>query len=143
MKWIDVEEIKNNRKRIIQFLTAMGAIVLLYVFFSLIGVGCPIKFLTGISCCGCGMTRAYVALLHLDFKQAFFFHPLFALPPLFIILFLIKNKISIKIYRAILFTMCFAFVIVYLYRMISGGSDVVVFHPQEGVIFRAIQRIFF
>lgn len=143
MKWMDVEEIKKNRKRIIQFLTAMGAIVILYGFFSLVGVGCPIKFLTGVSCCGCGMTRAYWALLHLDFRKAFFFHPLFALPPLFIILFLIKNKISIKIYKTLLFTMCFAFVIVYLYRMTSGGSDVVVFRPQEGIIYRVIQRIFF
>ena len=36
-----------------------GIPILLYVT----GIGCPIKFWTGVSCPGCGMTRAWLAAL--------------------------------------------------------------------------------
>lgn len=45
--------------------------------------------LFGIPCVTCGMTRAYVNLLHLDIKKAFFYHPLFFLVPFF---FFIREK---------------------------------------------------
>ena len=47
----------------------------------LLGVGCPIRYVTGIPCPGCGLTRAYWAVLHLDFAAAFSYHPLFWLVP--------------------------------------------------------------
>ena len=31
---------------------------------------CPIRRLFGISCLGCGLTRGFIAILHLDFKEA-------------------------------------------------------------------------
>lgn len=40
---------------------------------------CPFKSLFGIDCPGCGMTRALIAALKLDFKTAFHYHPLFLL----------------------------------------------------------------
>lgn len=53
--------------------------------FSLIGVGCPIRFVTGISCPGCGMTRAWVELLRLHPLAALAYHPLFWVFPLAVI----------------------------------------------------------
>lgn len=41
------------------------------------GVGCPFRFFTGVCCPGCGMTRAYLALLSGDVPAAFAYHPLF------------------------------------------------------------------
>jgi hypothetical protein len=38
---------------------------------------CLIKTLTGLSCPGCGSTRALHALLHLRFAEAFSLNPLF------------------------------------------------------------------
>ncbi|WP_373689128.1 DUF2752 domain-containing protein [Clostridium sp. YIM B02551] len=52
-------------------------VTLLYAILRVVGIGCPIKFLTGISCAGCGMTRAWIRVIHLDFKGAFYYHPLF------------------------------------------------------------------
>ncbi|MCF0259030.1 MAG: DUF2752 domain-containing protein [Erysipelotrichaceae bacterium] len=37
---------------------------------------CPVKFVTGLSCPGCGMTRAAIALLHLDFAASWYWHPM-------------------------------------------------------------------
>lgn len=60
-------------------------------------IPCLVKALFGIPCPGCGMTRAYIRVLHLDFVGAFQLHPMFwAMPILFAYyLFdgkLIKNK---------------------------------------------------
>ena len=38
---------------------------------------CPFYLLTGFQCPGCGSQRAIHSLLHLDFKQAFLYNPLF------------------------------------------------------------------
>ena len=46
------------------------------------GWNCPIKYLTGVPCPGCGLSRALAALLRLDFWTALRFHPMvFVLPP--------------------------------------------------------------
>lgn len=50
------------------------------VFFSYVFlIGCPIKALFNFECPFCGMTRAHIALLRLDFSTAFFHHRLFFL----------------------------------------------------------------
>ncbi|MBQ6823786.1 MAG: DUF2752 domain-containing protein, partial [Clostridia bacterium] len=58
--------------------------VLLYL---LLGVNCPTKLFLKIDCPFCGMTRAHLAALRLDFKAAFGYHPFFFLgiPYLFLI----------------------------------------------------------
>lgn len=38
-------------------------------------IGCPIRFLSGIPCPGCGLTRSLAALLSGDFRTSFAFHP--------------------------------------------------------------------
>ena len=93
--------------------SAVAAIVFLYIILESFGVTCPIKFVTGISCAGCGMSRAWLSLLRFDIKKAFYFHPLFWLPPLFIIIFLCKKYINKKIYNIFIFTMAALCVIVY------------------------------
>lgn len=57
----------------------LAVVLVVYVFV----VGrCPVYWLTGIPCPGCGMTRAFEALLHLDIAGAFYYHPLFwTVPP--------------------------------------------------------------
>ena len=41
---------------------------------------CPFKLIFGIDCPGCGMTRALISVLHLDFIAAFSYHQLFFIP---------------------------------------------------------------
>lgn len=42
-----------------------------YAALLLSGITCPIKQWTGISCPGCGMTRAWLSVLHGDFLRPF------------------------------------------------------------------------
>lgn len=118
----------------------VGTIVLIYTIFDLVGIGCPIKFVTGISCLGCGMTRAWMSVLQLDFAGAFYFHPLFMLPPIAAIVYFCKSKINIKIYKIIMLTMVMAFITIYLYRLIFTDGDIVVFEPENNIIFRLLEH---
>ena len=129
---------KNERKELI---CAVTAVVVLYTAMESIGITCPIKFITGISCAGCGMSRAWMAFLHLDIAKAFAYHPLFWLVPIAVIVLLCKSKINIKFYKIFMFTIAGAFVIVYLYRMFIGTGDIVVFEPQNNILFRIIQKL--
>ena len=129
---------KNGRKELI---CAVTAVVVLYTAMESIGITCPIKFITGISCAGCGMSRAWISLLHFNIHDAFMYHPLFFLPPVVVIVMLLKSKINIKFYKIFMFTIAGAFVIVYLYRMFIGTGDIVVFEPQNNILFRIIQKL--
>lgn len=117
-----------------------ATIVFIYVIFDVVGIGCPIKFVTGISCLGCGMTRAWLALLKLDFSAAFYYHPLFALPPVAAIVYFLKSKINLKIYKIIMLTMAAAFITIYLYRLIFTDGDIVVFEPGNNILFRLLEH---
>lgn len=57
----------------------LGA-VLLAVLILFLDMGCVFRKITGVPCPGCGMTRAHLAALRLDFSAAFFYHPLWFLP---------------------------------------------------------------
>ena len=72
---------KRKSHRRIEVITSVAAVVVLYVILESFGVTCPIKYITGISCAGCGMSRAWISLLHFNIHDAFMYHPLFFLPP--------------------------------------------------------------
>lgn len=57
---------------------AKWAIILIIAYFVLLkilaGTRCPVVAVTGYPCPACGLTRAFVRLLHLDFVGAFKMH---------------------------------------------------------------------
>ena len=132
---------KISKKNIFNMVPAVLAVVILYIIFFVTGIGCPIKFITGISCAGCGMTRAYLSLLHLDFREAFHYHPLFWLPPVFLVILYKKNRMKPSIYKILIYTIVVFFCIVYVYRLISNDDTVVVFRPQDNIVFRVIRLL--
>ncbi len=97
------------------FAAAAGLAALSY----LLGVGCPIRYVTGIPCPGCGLTRAYWAVLHLDFAAAFSYHPLFWLIPflLFAAYTGCKGARTKKLRDGALMVSGFAFLAVYVVRL--------------------------
>ena len=74
-------------------------------------------------------------------SKAFAYHPLFWLVPIAVIVLLCKSKINIKIYKIIIFTIIIMFAIVYMCRLIWSGDDVVVFEPENNILFRIIRII--
>lgn len=58
--------------------TVIAALVGYVVLFDATGMGlpCVLYEATGLKCGGCGLTRAAVSLLHLDFAAAFSYHAL-------------------------------------------------------------------
>lgn len=69
-------------KRLVRIITYMFCIIMAGLVYGIfvrctgLAVPCPIRTLTGLKCPGCGVTGMCVALLHLDFKAAFYCHPM-------------------------------------------------------------------
>lgn len=111
---------------------AVAVIIGMYGIMGMMGITCPILFMTGISCAGCGMTRAWLSLFRLDFCAAFYYHPLFWLPALMIVLFLFEKRIFKQWY----WFWAALFLLVYGIRMFAGQGEIVVFRPEEGFLYR-------
>ena len=71
---------ETTKKRELRSVLDLAASTALLVVLNRL-FGCPIRLVTGVSCAGCGMTRAWLSVLRLDLRQAFYYHPLFLLPP--------------------------------------------------------------
>ncbi len=134
MENIKLQKMKNA-------LPAILAVVLVYAIFHITGIGCPIRFVTGVSCPGCGMTRAWLSLLRFDLARAFYYHPLFLLPAVALVVYMFKARIPGKVYGIWMFTLIMLFSIIYLLRLLGPDDTVVAFRPQEGLIYRIIALV--
>ncbi len=118
-------------------LGATLAVVALYALLFALGITCPIKYVSGISCPGCGMSRACFSALRFDFRAAFAYHPLWILLLPFaitaILLCVKKKRRALHVCVAVGVALLLA---VYVWRMIDSTGDVVVFEPQNGLIGR-------
>lgn len=112
----------GGAKRLVPLALGGALIVLWYAFF-----GCPIRYFTGVSCPGCGVTRAWMCAVQLHFTCAFYYHPLFFLaPPLVAVLFLNKGPLGNKrVKNTLLILFGAAFLAVYLLRLFVFKGDVV------------------
>ncbi|MBR0430309.1 MAG: DUF2752 domain-containing protein [Lachnospiraceae bacterium] len=129
------------RKKLRGDVSAILAIISTYGLFFVTGIGCPIKFLTGVSCAGCGMTRAWWYFLHGDLRRAFFYHPLFLLPIFATFVILLRKRFSQKVYYGIIAAICVVAIAVYLYRLTIPHQNIVVFRPQDGFFVRMIRMV--
>ena len=119
-------------------LKAIFTIAILYFIIELLGVTCPIKYLTGISCAGCGMSRAWLSVLHGDISMAFYYHPLFLLVIPMIILFLLKDWFSSKVRKILISIFVGIFLVTCLIRLLFFQNDIVCVRPSEGIIEKGI-----
>jgi len=75
-----------------KLITCLVIAVMVAVMYGL-GLPCPFKAIFHIPCPGCGMTRAYLSLLRLDFAAAFAFHPMFWSVPILLADYLLDGRI--------------------------------------------------
>lgn len=124
-----------------QDLAALAAVAALYAALHFLGMGCPIKAFTGVSCAGCGMTRAWMEALSGDFVAAFAYHPLFWTVPLGAMVFLFRRRLPRRLFTALLWAAGIAFVAVYAVRLADPTDSVVVFAPETGVFHRILRLL--
>lgn len=119
-------------------LIAGAVIVLLNLLF---GTVCPLRILFGVPCPGCGMTRAMLSLLRLDFVSAVRLHPL---SPVFLLLLLLfpvfrygkREHFGVWVKACAVFL--FLLLPVYVYRMAAffPGEAPMDFSFRESLLYR-------
>lgn len=103
----------------------ISGIILIVLFYR-----CPAKKIFGIDCPGCGLTRACLSALRLDFRTAFEYHPLFWLFGAGLVYFIFyeqikkRLKISGKTEIAILIISSVLFMVVWLIRTVILGIEI-------------------
>lgn len=101
---------------------AMGIIIAYFVFFKVVFHSmCPLVVITGFPCPGCGLTRAGLAVLSLDFARAWsihpFIYPLMVLMILFCVNRYFMGKKKMPVLRVCLTVTLAAMVLFYVWRM--------------------------
>ncbi|MBR5451668.1 MAG: DUF2752 domain-containing protein [Clostridia bacterium] len=97
-------KIKNLRLKLI----VTAALLLYAAALYLLKIPCPIYAISGVKCLGCGMTRALVAAVKLDFSAAFQYHAMFWSVPLLYVCFMLDGKpfrhkfLNVLIYIAVI-----------------------------------------
>ncbi len=111
-------------KLILKHITIGGLLILLVFIFSVFKIPCLFRFITGLPCPSCGMTRSFLSLLSFDFAASFAYHPLLipALITIFIALHINVNEFKLNKRFCNVYFILFAiiFFIVYLVRLILG-----------------------
>lgn len=119
--------------------------IALYLIYALIMnifklESCPIKLLIGLPCPGCGMTRAILCLLKLDFKGSFRYNALWLIL-LFIVVVAILKKYGIfkKLYYSRVFWMVIGATILtyYILRLIYVYPN----EPMDYYYFNLLNRM--
>ena len=116
---IKSEFVKNIKSYYI-FIILIGLYLLFFQVVDPHGTNCLIKHTIGLPCAGCGMTRAAYYLFTLDFKLAFFYHPLiYIMPVILLTVFLKGYGVFQKLYSSKAFWIIIVtlFITVYIIRM--------------------------
>lgn len=84
---------------------------------------CVFKELIGIPCPGCGITRALLSLILLDFKSAFEYNPMIYCYIISVVIYVVlKNKSERTLDWLLWFNVALS-IVVWLYRLVTGGLN--------------------
>lgn len=114
---------KGAAELIRRALSCIGVLFVAWLALYLLDIGCVFRLMTGIPCPGCGMTRAWLAALRLDFAAAFAYHPLFWVVPIaFVLAFVREETTSGKVKRDIdivIVVLCVLVIAVWIVRLVN------------------------
>ena len=116
----------KEKLRRYQDLIITAVVLTVYVLLgAFLPVKCPVLWLTGISCPGCGMTRALAAVCRLDFDAAWYYNPVifYLIPaaPVMVIAYFRNDK---RLRDFLLWVTAGLLIAVYLYRLLVLHSPV-------------------
>ena len=83
----------GNLKQKLLIVAVYTGVLLIFIYF---GLPCVFQYFLSIPCPGCGMTRAVLAALRLDFQTAFGYHPMFWSLPILLLYFLLDRGLFPK-----------------------------------------------
>ena len=130
---------KDFSKVLLRNLLSLVFILILY-YAATWFTGCPIKYFLGIACPGCGMTRAWLAVLRLNFATAFAYHPLFLIGPIAIFAILFHQWIDFRKWRWLGILLIILFISVYFLRLFVFPDHIVKLDFSEGLIWKIWSR---
>ena len=121
--FMDIKQKNRLRSLLIKSGALLGIGLLYAIFWMITGIGIPCVFhlITGKYCPGCGISRMFISLLHLDFVSAAKYNILaLSLLPCALLLFICKSVEYVKtgeskmgrlemIFYCICFVLCIAF----------------------------------
>lgn len=107
----------TQKKRILCIVVMLFSVMIIYYF----DIGCLFYKVFGIPCAGCGMTRAFIAALHLDFQSAFKFHPLVFITPFMTGVFIFSDRFEKK--HLIIFWPIVVLLFIYVYFIKLFGTS--------------------
>jgi len=100
----------------------------------------PILWCTGVSCPGCGITRAALALCRLDVGMALYYNPsVFVVGIAAVLLIVFRTSRPVK--KRIIYIAAFLMLAIYIYRMAVLHAPVLQFEPAEGIVPRIFRWI--
>ncbi len=116
----------RNTKQLKQQLFATSIIGTIYVSTMLLGypIGDILERITGIGCPSCGLMTAWYWLLKGNYEYAFYFHPLFIVPLLLVILYVLNSNILKKESKYVKYTMFFLFILYLLLYIVRIFYDI-------------------
>ena len=116
------------------YIVAFVAIFALVIAMWMLNIPCSIKYVAGISCAGCGMSRAILSALKFDFASAFAYHPLwFIVIPAVIALVILGANGKKRASTVFLISIGALFLITWIIRIILK-DEIVSINLSEGAI---------
>ena len=128
------------KKKLKEFGMVALMIVAAMIFLFVADIGCVVRYMTGISCPGCGMTRAFLSLLQLNFEQAWHYHPMIYVLPIFAVVYLFTRRKK-RIGNAVLWVAGACFLITYLIRIFILKDSVLEVDIAGGRICRVLRYL--
>ena len=110
-------------KKPIEKLITLLIIGLIAFLMYVLDIGCFFRFLFGVYCPGCGMTRAALSLLRLDAESAFRYNPMVWSLPLLLAFYLFDGKMfkAAWINRLLVGGVLIGFVVCWIVRLMTGA----------------------
>lgn len=132
-----MEFLRKNKKTIAKLIIAVILIGILWKFYAY--YSCPFRLLFGFSCPGCGVTRAFEALVCFDFERAFYYNPtVFLLPVMFPII-LFHKKLPRRLFYSAITIFFVLMIAIYVFRIVTG-NEIVSFDFESGLIYKFFNK---
>ncbi|MBQ9938019.1 MAG: DUF2752 domain-containing protein [Oscillospiraceae bacterium] len=137
---------KISRKEVLDKLQILLVIGVAVTLLAVSGIGCPIRFLFGVPCPGCGITRAWMSALHGNIADAFRWHPLFLVATASVVYISVGRRPLFGSDRAesvFIVTFSVAMLAIWLIRVIFGENlGLFDIDGGEGYVVNLIKQIF-